>query len=450
MRIIFLAALVFFCYANSFSVPFLWDDEVMVVGNPLITSWSHVKDIFLSPAFGGTLTQDQFFRPIQILSYVFDYSIWGLNPFGFHLTSVLIHLISVILLFFLLKKIEIKGAWIVAALFAVHPIHIESVTYISGRGDVLYVCLSLGCFLLFLHRRYFWACVCFGVAVLAKENAIVVPFLISGYVGYIKKETGLRPVFTILGLAFAYLVFRFWVLPEGTMGALSWISDASFYERVLTLSHTLFTYLRLLIVPYDLHMEYHFVESSLWGLLYLIPLGVAAYFVPRFWVFWFLMCLAPVLNIVMPLAATLREHWAALASIAVIIALSKLPRRALVVYGVFLIVMTIARNQDWQDPRTLYQHDLNLESASFVLHNNLGVIEYRDGNYAAAKNAFENSISTSPGGRYGTAHNNLGVILEAEGKIKEAEDHYQKSIDYSQYPLAYENLERLRKREIGH
>ena len=115
--------------------------------------------------------------------------------------------------------------------------------------------------------------------------------------------------------------------------------------------------------------------------------------------------------------------------------------------GVLVVLVlsgvSMVRNEDWQDALDLYEHDLQFEPRSFLLHNNVGVEYFRRQDFVKAKAAFKASIENSPSGGYGTAYNNYGVILENEGKINEAIEAFQTSINLSRYPLAYGNLGRV-------
>ncbi len=479
--------LVFFVYFNSLHSPFLWDDEVMVVQNPLIKSWRFADDIFKFSAFGERWDPGKFYRPLQIFSYLIDYSLWKNTPFGYHLTNVSLHAVNAALVFWLLTLIFQNGvmAFISTLLFAIHPVHIEAVTYISGRGDLIFLCLSLISFITFLlalkGRRalFFLSFLSAGLAFISKENALPLPLIMTVY-GVLMYRSEVRRVtsFIFLSLlnmtAMGYVLYRMVGLKGQMTGTYSEIALASFTERLMTIPHLLVTYIRLLFFPHPLHMEYHFVEKHwvnpyLWiGLpIIAIGFGLGLAFMKRkadqkkgvFFLLFFFLGLGTVYHIPVPLAATLREHWLYLPSIGMIAfcvllgktVISRYPhpfvRHGFIVlafvFGAGFTYKTIERNEDWKDPLLLYEHDLRLEPKSFVLHNNAGVIYYRMGLFKEAKKAFVNAVQASPFQAYGTAYNNLGVILEAEGEVEDAVTHYKTSIQTSQYQLAYRNLARI-------
>jgi tetratricopeptide (TPR) repeat protein len=477
------ALVVWLSYANGISAPFIWDDEEMVVGNPLIQDIGQINQIFTSGAFLEKLDAGKFYRPVQITSYTLDYALWGLKASGFRCTSITIHMLSALTLLFLLVAFDISllPAFLITLLWAVHPMHIEAVTYISGRGDALYLLFCLLSFLSFVHALkskhkwlYFLSFLAWIVAILAKENALPLPLIMVLYL-WVSRRHILRKEFFItaltnLGLVAAYVGFRLFVLKGASTGTLSWIASSTLIERIQTLPYIIFTYIKLWFLPYPLHMEYHYVEETLLNpyLFIGLPFVGLLFWIfwkavkpSQFWFFsgWIFLGLAPVYQVMIPLASTIREHWFYLSGIGlaalcilsmetlIINVLSKWLRLALWLgLGLWVatcIGLTIHRNEDWKSPLRLYEHDLQFEPRSFLLHNNVGVEYFRQGRIAEAKTSFKNAIDFSPGDGYGTAYNNYGVVIENEGKINEAIELYRKSIASSQYQLAYGNLARL-------
>ena len=187
--IFLIAAAVILCYINTLQNPFIWDDEEIIVNNYLIRNWKNAPEMFKTSVFGENLGKIGFYRPLQLFSYSIDYSFWKLNPIGYHISNIIFHLLNVLLVFFLLIKLGIKRnfSFFASLLFAIHPINTEVVTYISGRGDLLFLFFSLLCFIFFINGtkgkqwHYFVSVILFILAILSKENAIVIPFIILVY-----------------------------------------------------------------------------------------------------------------------------------------------------------------------------------------------------------------------------------------------------------------------------
>jgi len=304
----------------------------MVVGNPFIQKLSNWKYIFTHSAFGGPLTQGKFYRPLQILSYLPDYFIWGLKPFGFRLTNILLHSASSIILYRIILQFGFKRviALLTALIFAIHPLAIEAVTYISGRGDglnVLLALLSVHFFLFGNKKGYFLSVVACFIALLAKENSIILPIIMLIYtLLFLQQKKEKKWAWVAIGSQFmgmiGYLIFKFTLLPVGNMETLSLIKNATLWERIITGPYILWTYIRLIFWPFPLHMEYLNVEKSLFS-IYLVLVGLMAAALvywgvkkaknKKWFIFllaWFLLGLAPVSQIILPLASTVREHWA--------------------------------------------------------------------------------------------------------------------------------------------
>lgn len=471
----------------------------MVVGNPLIRSTAQIPHIFQASAFGAAASGNDFFRPIQTLSYILDYRLFGLDASGFHVMSLLYFLLACGMLFYLLTLLarnepigdflSKKAILAIVFLFALHPLNIEVITYISGRGDVLFLLFALialcGTVISAQNRSWgiplTWISVL--LAILSKENAIALPFVLGLFWLILPKhQQGWRywtavipPIIGNLG----YIGYRMMALGNPTSSPLSTIAVASLGERILTLPYILWTYFRLTFIPYPLHMEYlnvvtDIINPYLWlgfpivcgTLFFLWKTGAKGIkrtgmtnnqiIFNRVYIFllaWVALGIGPVLQFI-PLTATVREHWfsfsliAAIILIVVCLRIQETPKwQKHTLFGIILLLfmgITYTRNLDWEDPMQLYSHDVALEPRSFLLHNNIGVLQYRNGNFSDAKQAFQKSVLVTPNDMgYGTALNNLGVIAEQEKNISEALSYYQRSIVASHYELAYANALRI-------
>ncbi|MBU1851227.1 MAG: tetratricopeptide repeat protein [Candidatus Omnitrophica bacterium] len=187
MVILLIFTAVVVCYGNTLTAGFIWDDQFLIGRNPIIRApllsfYIFKQDIANS---GGTFTI--YYRPLQMLSYAIDYRVWGMNPFGFHLTNVLLHFLNAVCAFFLTKKLTKRGpiALLAAVFFAIHPAHAGAVSYVSGRADLLLFLaafLSILCFVLFRERKspvyLAGSTVFFAAALLSKEIAMIIPVLI--------------------------------------------------------------------------------------------------------------------------------------------------------------------------------------------------------------------------------------------------------------------------------
>src|ERR1051325_4152548 len=120
------------CYVNSFSNGFVWDDTPLIVENPSIRNWHHWMRAFTTDLYNNPVTQSFYYRPLQSLSYRLDYSLWGIYPDGYHILNILLHACNGVLIFLLVRRFSQNAplGFACGALFVVHPIHTQAVTYI--------------------------------------------------------------------------------------------------------------------------------------------------------------------------------------------------------------------------------------------------------------------------------------------------------------------------------
>lgn len=190
--------------------PFIWDDQFFIVENPNIR---HVKVIeyFLKPHWLETdfaMGFRGFYRPLVSVSFALDYQIYGLNSHGFHFTSVIFHIGSTLLLFFVLIAIglEENESFFAAAIFSSAATVREAVAWISARGDILSFFFMLLSFYLVLKRKDIAAIAVFTLALFSKEMAITFPLFLMVYFYY--KSEGLKRVLPFLALDVIFLVIR--------------------------------------------------------------------------------------------------------------------------------------------------------------------------------------------------------------------------------------------------
>ncbi|HNX91213.1 MAG TPA: tetratricopeptide repeat protein, partial [Candidatus Omnitrophota bacterium] len=184
---LFIFATIFAVYGGSLSSGFIWDDQFLVIENPLVRAplWSFqiFKQDIINSGFNYTI----YYRPMQILSYAVDYRIWGMSPFGFHFTNIFIHFLNALLVFILIRLLisNIPVSFCATLLFAVHPAHAGAVSYVSGRADLLalfFLLISMICFTKYkiTDKVPYLAgtLAAFLFAMLSKEMAVMVPFLL--------------------------------------------------------------------------------------------------------------------------------------------------------------------------------------------------------------------------------------------------------------------------------
>ena len=227
IALVILAA-VFVSYSSALNAGFVWDDEFLVVSNPLVRApiWSF--QAFKQDIVNSSFRYSVYYRPVQITSYAFDRMIWGTSSFGYHLVNILLHFANSFLVFLLAFRISRnKLTGLLAGLFfAVHPQQVGAVSFISGRADLLF------CFFGFLYMLFFLqdrgpgrkasiaiSTIFLALSLLSKESAVIFPFLML-MVGAVAFRGEFPPKRYVPGFAavLAYFVLRVFVLKAGVPG----------------------------------------------------------------------------------------------------------------------------------------------------------------------------------------------------------------------------------------
>ncbi len=322
-------------YYRVFFNHFVGDDFALVVNNQLIRSWANLPKL-LDPSYFGSLkevfyggvvssTGEMSYRPLSTLSYMIDFSVWGPDSAGFHLTNIFLHSLNALLMYYLGRRfLRHAGAAFLAALFfTVHPINAEAVNIVSYRSDLLGCAFFLSAFLLYLRSlapgrswRRVLSWFCFLAALLSKENTIVLPALIFLYhrlidpsgepVTFGRRVRRYLPYAVVIVL---YLAVWFW-LKRGFGERVGLYPMDSHYSYPATLIAIVAGYIRWLVFPSFIHLT--LADRSEWlasvaspqalgSALFVVSLAAAAWFGRRkygllaFFCAWFFLSLAPFL-----------------------------------------------------------------------------------------------------------------------------------------------------------
>ncbi|MGI9228762.1 MAG: tetratricopeptide repeat protein [Gammaproteobacteria bacterium] len=169
----------------AFSAGFVWDDNVFIVKEPRVSTLTGLADIWLRPLGNAEFH----YWPILYTSFWLDYQLWGFNPAGFHATNLLLHGANTVLLWRLLLRMNIPGAWLIAAVFALHPLRAEAVVWVIARKDLLatlFYLLAAGCWLRYRERpetaTYLALLAWYVAGMLSKSVAITLPVVLLVWV----------------------------------------------------------------------------------------------------------------------------------------------------------------------------------------------------------------------------------------------------------------------------
>ncbi len=272
-----LAVVVFVVFGNALFNGFVYDDHYLIKDNEFIRDFSNLPEILTSDVAVVTpiAKPSGYYRPVSMLFLMVMYKVWGLNTFGLHLTSLLLHLGSTCLVFLMISQIALskKIGLITALIFAVHPVHVEAVTPIFNYMGVLASFLSLFSFWFFLknvktrRKKYFLFSVIFcSFAIFAKEEAIVLPAIFVLYDLYFIAEFRLKDLacrlmrYAWFALpAVCYIAARIVVMQKAAaLGfwhmnlGFNIISDGGVLAQVVMFAKTFMNYFWILIFPFRL------------------------------------------------------------------------------------------------------------------------------------------------------------------------------------------------------
>ena len=266
---------------------FVWDDYVCITVAS-VRDVSGLWQIWFSPS---ALEGESHYWPLVYTTFWLEHKLWGFDPTGYHIVNVLLHLANTLLVWHLLRRLAVPGAWMVAAVFAVHPLHVESVAWIIERKDVLSGLFYLAAALAWMRfveqpssRRYACSLVLYAAAMLSKSIAITLPvaLLILHWWkrGRVTSTDLLRLVpFFVVGLVITVGDLSFYWSETATS------FDYSFTERALIAARALWFYAGKLLWPADLAVIYplwdiRVADSLAWG-----PLVAAVALVVVLWHF---------------------------------------------------------------------------------------------------------------------------------------------------------------------
>jgi tetratricopeptide (TPR) repeat protein len=244
-----------FCYWPALRGDFIWDDDRHVSENPTLRDMKGLSRIWFR--WGAT---PQYY-PLTHTSFWIEYRFFELNPTGYHVTNVVLHAVNALLLWRLLWVLEISGAWLAAAIFALHPINVESVAWISERKNVLAMGLALGSILMYLkqtRRAYAASLVLFGAAMLSKTFVATVPAVILLLIWWkrgrvVKRDMMLLSPMFMVAVAMGIMTA---IMERRHVGALGADWELSPAQRVLIAGRAVWFYVRTLVYPVELTFSY--------------------------------------------------------------------------------------------------------------------------------------------------------------------------------------------------
>jgi protein O-mannosyl-transferase len=357
IALLLVAGITFVVYYATLSFEFVWDDFPQIVDNPLLRSWQSVPRVFFSDLWFHVSRSQVYYRPLFVLWSILNFKIFGLNPWGWHLTTLLLHVAATCAVYFLACRLKLDHwtAVLAALLFGLHPIHIECAAWISAGSESMVTLFYVLAFTGFLKSRdaetrnkRLWqivSCLLLICALLTKEMAITFALVVIVYEWLTTKHETPNKLTRLcrsalsatpyLLITFCYLILRKLALHRATKVD----PNHTNFDVVLTWPLVLLTYLRLLIFPKGLTGLYHSlyaIPPGFWNFVF--PLFVLCAFavIICYWAqdkddpivalsaLWMIIGLIPVLYLrALPSGGAVRDRYLYLPSVGFVLLLAK-------------------------------------------------------------------------------------------------------------------------------
>jgi protein O-mannosyl-transferase len=450
-----LGLLVVVAYLPALSAGYVWDDDALLTANKNVQSLEGLVETWKNPRANND------FYPLTHTSFWVEYHLWGYAPLGYHLDNILLHAANAVLVWLILKRLSVPGAWVAAAIFALHPVQVESVAWVAERKSVLGGLFCLLAVLLFVRvtltgddlsvrrRRllYGLSLACFALALLARPVMMAAAAVLPLVVWYKRGRLARGDVFRIAW---------YWVLAAAMAPVTIWVQyahvkasgqafDFSMPERVLIAGRALWFYLDKLVWPPPLIFCYDkwAIDAGAWW-QWLYPAGAAAALAglvllrkriglgPLIGAGAFIIMLSPALgffNVYWHQYYFVADHMQYLACIGLIAVATATAVRlrarirpalwfaAVIVLGA-LGVQTWQQCSHYKDAETLWTDTIDKNPGSWMALNNRGNIYSHREDWERAIHDYDEAVRFNPDSA--NAYNNRGLTLASMGDLDAA------------------------------
>ena len=395
----FITILILLVYANTLNHGFVWDDADVIIDNPQLERISSIPSLFLSEdrIEGST----GYYRPLTYVSFALDRAIWGLNPVGFNITNLILHILVALLFYQVVATLFKKENLALAAalIFSLHPIAGETVNFHSGgRNTLICACFILLSLLFHAKDKRPAAVICFAGAIFSKEFGLLLPAILFVHDRFIKNE---KPRLTSY-LPFLIPIVAYFTLRSFAVEKANLLTSLNFTESLWLSPYLVIQYLLHMIYPFDLRVLYDVNTSIIYAglsVVGIILLVFTAYYFRKHGeivlsISWFLIFLLPVINIIQLQAASLisdRYAYVSLMGFALALAgiISAARRKVsiaiVVILSVSYALVDIKRNNYWKDDYAFYTQMIQGAPDMALGYNDLGIYYFKKGDMANAE-----------------------------------------------------------------
>jgi tetratricopeptide (TPR) repeat protein len=398
-RLLFITVILLTVYGNTINHSFVWDDADIIVDNPQLEKLSNIPSLFLSEdrIEGST----GYYRPLTYVSFALDRAIWGLNPVGFNITNLVLHILVALIFYQVISTLfrNENLALAAALIFSLHPIVGETVNFHSGGRNTLlcavFILLSL---LFYAKERRIAAAICFAGAIFSKEFGLLLPAILFVYDRFVKKD----PPRLISYLPFLVPVILYFSLRSYVIEKSSLLSALNFTESLWASPYLIIKYLTNMIYPFNLSVLYDISTNIIYASLSLAGIALlifAAYYYRKqgeviLSISWFLLFLLPVINIIQLQAASqMADRYAYISlmgfALALAFIISKVRKEAAVASVLIICVayalVDIKRNNYWKDDYAFYSQMMKDSPDMALGYNDLGIYYFKKGDMVNAE-----------------------------------------------------------------
>jgi tetratricopeptide (TPR) repeat protein len=480
--VLLLATLAVFWQVNRYDF-INFDDQVYVTEN------SHIQSGITLDGFRWALhtTCGGLWHPLTWLSLMSDYQLYGLNASRYHLTNLILHILSVLLLFWLFNRMtgDIWRSAFVAALFALHPLRVESAVWIAERKDVLSVFFWMLTLCLYVYytekpviKRYLPVVFFFACGLMSKSMVVTLPMVLilldywplgrwqkvisapAGNRSHLAgRLLGEKAPFILLTIASSIVSF----LAQNIQGSFSSAENLPFFTRGTNAIISYAAYLEKTFWPVNLAVFYPYeFQLPLWkvlisGFIIIAITVVVVYYIKKLpfsfvgWL-WYLGTLVPVIGLVQVGRQAMADRYTYLPSIGIAVILAwgvpllfkredirkKILFPAAIVFLAIMSVLTWKQCGYWKNSTELWNHALHVTKDNAIAHNNLGLALFAEGKIEQAMVHYNEAIRLKPDNVL--AYNNRGTAYNKLGQHQRALEDYTKAIFLQpDYFLAYYN-----------
>jgi tetratricopeptide (TPR) repeat protein len=467
-----LALITFVAYLPAIECDFIWDDDACVQRNQVLRERDGLWRFWYED---GAMPYQYY--PMVYTTYWIEHQLWGLDPTGYHLVNIILHVISVVLLWRILAFLKVPGGWLIAAVFAIHPLQVESVAWVTERKNVLSGTLYFASALAYLRfalldakqpKRhgswwlYGWALALFLLALLSKTAVCTLPAALMLVLWWKHGRIGLRdvlfltPLF-VMGVGLGLLTA--WMEADpGHVAASGGDWDHSLVEHFLIAGRAVWFYAGKLFWPATLIFVYPRwqIDAGAWW-QYVYPAAALAVMAglwftrhrigrgPLVAVLYFVGTLFPALgffNVYYMQFSFVADHWQYLACIGLIalvvgavttVSEPSTGRSRFALPIAVVVILAILGTLTWRQQGmyrnidALWQETLRKNPDAWLVHNNVGARLKQQGETDRAIHHYREAIRAKPA--FADAHNNLAIALQEQGQVAEAVEHFQRAVE---------------------